>query len=181
MFLRNTWRNLRRHWILLRQRNPTKCLHVAVKTQKMDLLFWMKSRYETFIFPAYCIVHFSLTLLSFAFFFLNILLGWTPGPGKGPMGLFYSCELSCLAIEWKWGWRLIETSLLFLSKFLFSLREHKIINITKSRKVSSKTRSSPASLSFEGQATKHTTLKRFIPSLLMLHLGTICDLKINSD
>ena len=49
---------------------------------------------------------------------------------------------------------LIETSLFFICKFLLiSMRT------AKSREVSIKTRSPPASLSFKGQATKQETVK----------------------
>ena len=73
---------------------------------------------------------------------------------------FYSCVLSCLAIEWKWDWswpcldRNFPAVLMLISRNL-----HK-----KSSKVSIKTRSTPASLSFKGQATKHTTVKWSIQS-----------------
>ena len=51
--------------------------------------------------------------------------------------LFYSCVLSCLAFDWKWGWSwpcLRETSVLFLCKFrLISMRTASLINIRKTR------------------------------------------------
>ena len=53
---------------------------------------------------------------------------------------------------------LIETSLLLLCKFLLiSMRTASLVK--KSREVSIKARSTPVSLSFSGQATKHTTVK----------------------
>ena len=58
---------------------------------------------------------------------------------------------------------LIETSLLFLCKFL--LISMRTASLTKeSREVSMKTRSPPASLSFKGQATKQATVKWSIHS-----------------
>ena len=75
---------------------------------------------------------------------------------------FYSCVLSCLAFEWKWGWRwpcFDRNFPAFL--MLMMLFSCKLVGICQyeSSKVSIKTRSTPASLSFKGQATKHTTVK----------------------
>ena len=74
---------------------------------------------------------------------------------------FYSSLLSCLAFEWKWGWRWPcfdrnDAVLMLISRNLHM----------KSSKASIKTRSTPASLSFKGQATKHTTVKWSIGLIL---------------
>ena len=69
---------------------------------------------------------------------------------------FYGFLLSCLAFEWKWGWRWpcfdrnlptfhVDAVLMLISRNLHMERSE----------VSIKTRSTPASLSFKGQATKH--------------------------
>ena len=58
---------------------------------------------------------------------------------------------------------LIETLLLFICTFLLiSMRTASLTCIEKSREVSIKTRSPPASLSFKGQATKQETVKWYI-------------------
>ena len=60
---------------------------------------------------------------------------------------------------------LIETSLLFLCKLL--LIRMRIASLTKKRRgVCIKTRSTPASLSFKGQATKQATVKWCINKLV---------------
>ena len=45
----------------------------------------------------------------------------------------------------------------------------------KSREVSIKTRSTPASLSFNGQATKHTTVKQAIAQFMELILKSVLE------
>ena len=45
----------------------------------------------------------------------------------------------------------------------------------KSSKVSIKTRSTPASLSFKGQATKHTTVKWSIRTVAMIIFHCVCN------
>ena len=80
--------------------------------------------------------------------------------GESSNTSFYICVLSYLAFEWKWGWSwqvaLIETSLLFLHKFILISTRTASLTWGLSREVSIKTRSTPALLSFEGQATKLT-------------------------
>ena len=72
---------------------------------------------------------------------------------------FYSSLLSCLAFEWKWGWRWTccdrnLPAFLMLMKLFSCENLHK-----KNNEVSIKTRSLPASFSFKGHATKYTTVK----------------------
>ena len=55
---------------------------------------------------------------------------------------------------------LTETSLLFLCKFLLISRE-----------VSIETRSTPALLSFKGQASKHTTAKNIMVHCFLVRVG----------
>ena len=64
---------------------------------------------------------------------------------------------------------LTESSLLFLGIFLLiSMRTASCSINRNARKVSIKTRSTPTSLSFEGQATKHTTVKLMVYSTISL-------------
>ena len=77
-------------------------------------------------------------------------------------GPFYSCVLSCLVFELKsgWWWPCFDRKPPCFSYvnvvvlMLISRNLHK-----KTREVSIQTRSPPASLLFEGQATKHATVK----------------------
>ena len=81
---------------------------------------------------------------------------------------FYSCVLSC--------------SLLFLCKFLLiSIKTASLVK--EKQRVSIKTRSTPASLSFKDRASKHKTVKRYI-ALVCGHdlaaAGYVYDLPRNS-
>ena len=78
---------------------------------------------------------------------LNVSQHCIPFLEKVPIRPIYSCVLSCLAFEWKWGWT--------WSCFDQNLPAF----ITKSSEVSIKARSRLASHSLKAQATKHTTVK----------------------
>ena len=73
---------------------------------------------------------------------------------------FCYCVLGCLAFEWKWGWRWtclhrnLPAFLMLMSLFSCQLVE---IDIRKAVRFLSK--QGQLSLSFKGQATKHTTVK----------------------
>ena len=81
--------------------------------------------------------------------------------GKSDTRPFYSCLLSCLAFKWKWVWRwpCFDKSpcFSFVNDAVFLLISRNLRK--KISKLSLKTRSTPASFSFRGQATKQTTVK----------------------
>ena len=81
---------------------------------------------------------------------------------------FHSFELSCLVSEWKWGWRwpCFDRNLhafFYVNDAVLMLISSNLHN--KRSEVSIITRLPPASLSFKGRVTRHTTVKRSIDQL----------------
>ena len=73
----------------------------------------------------------------------------------------HTCFLGCLAFEKKWGWR---WPCFDRVSHLFYVNDAVLMLISRNlqknaREVVIETRSPPASFSFKGQATKHTTVK----------------------